>query len=166
MLYGLDLVTVIGIPHFSAYSIDCSRVRPHPRTGATTSRSGARAAVETSKRTWSLPFPVQPCPTASAPKERAAATRCLTITGRDSDEISGYFPSYLALALRAGATKSLANSSRTSATTASTAPAARARSLIVSQSPPWPTSAAMAMTSTFSSSVIQRTATEVSRPPL
>ena len=39
----------------------------HERTGAITSRSGASARVDTSKRTWSLPFPVQPCATASAP---------------------------------------------------------------------------------------------------
>ena len=35
-------------------------------------------------------------------RRRAVATRCLTITGRDSDEISGYLPSYLALALQGG----------------------------------------------------------------
>ena len=68
-----------------------------------TSRSGARARVDTSKRTWSLPLPVQPWATASAPCWRAAATRCLTMTGRDSAETSGYLPSYRALALRAGA---------------------------------------------------------------
>ena len=92
-----------------------------------TSRSGASARVDTSKRTWSLPLPVQPWATASAPCWRAAATRCLTMIGRDSDEISGYLPSYLALAFSAGATKSLANSSVQSTTRASTAPAARAR---------------------------------------
>src|ERR1035441_8535196 len=37
---------------------------------------------------------------------------------------------------------------------------------MVSKSPPWPTSAARVMTSTPISSIIQRTATEVSRPPL
>ena len=100
--YGLALVTVIGMSHCSAYSMDCSRVRPQPRAGAMVSRSGARARVDTSKRTWSLPLPVQPWATASAPCWRAAATRCLTMTGRDSDEISGYLPSYLALACRAG----------------------------------------------------------------
>ena len=46
------------------------------------------------------------------------------------------------------------------------APAAKARSLRPSQSPPWPTSQATVMTSTPISSIIQRTATEVSRPPL
>ena len=62
---------------------------PHSRTGASTSRSGARARVDTSKRTWSLPLPVQPWATASAPNSRAAATRCFTITGRESDDTSG-----------------------------------------------------------------------------
>src|ERR1039457_6169995 len=37
---------------------------------------------------------------------------------------------------------------------------------MVSKSPPWPTSAARGITSTPISSIIQRTATEVSRPPL
>ena len=60
MEYGLAFVTVIGMSKRSAYSIDCSRVRPQPRTGATTSRSGASARVDTSKRTWPLPLPVHP----------------------------------------------------------------------------------------------------------
>ena len=34
-----------------------SRVIPHTRTGARTSRSGASARTPTSKRTWSLPLP-------------------------------------------------------------------------------------------------------------
>ena len=34
-----------------------SRVIPHDRTGAITSRSGFSARVDTSKRTWSLPLP-------------------------------------------------------------------------------------------------------------
>src|SRR3954463_780077 len=143
-----------------------SRVMPHDRTGAMVSRSGASARVDTSKRTWSLPLPVQPWATASALCSRAAATMCLTMMGRDSDEISGYLPSYLALALRAGATKSLAYSSLQSTTMASTAPAASARCLMDSKSPPWPSSAASAITSTPSSSTIQRTATLVSSPPL
>src|SRR3954451_643016 len=166
MEYGLAFVTVIGMPNRSAYSIDCSRVRPHPRTGAIVSRSGASARVDTSNRTWSLPFPVQPWATASAPCSRAAATMCFTITGRLSDDTSGYLPSYLALAFSAGATKSRAYSSLQSTTIASTAPAARARSRIDSKSPPCPTSAARAITSTPSSSTIHRTATDVSNPPL
>ena len=40
---------------------------PHTRAGAKISRSGARARVPTSKRTWSLPLPVQPCATAVGP---------------------------------------------------------------------------------------------------
>ena len=86
--------------------------------------------------------------------------------GRDSEETNGYLPSYLAFAFNAGATKSRANSSWQSTTTASTAPAAFARAAMASQSPPWPTSAATAMTSTPSSSISHRTATDVSNPPL
>ena len=37
-------------------------------------------------------------PPPTAPCRRASATRCLTITGRDSADTSGYLPSYLALA--------------------------------------------------------------------
>src|SRR4051794_24466940 len=51
----------------------------------------------------------------------------------------------------------------------STAPAARARSTIVVSSmvpPSWPTLTASAITSTPMLSIIHRTATEVSRPPL
>jgi hypothetical protein len=73
----------------------------------------------------------------------------------------------MALALRAGATKSSANSSRASTTIASTAPAPMARERTSSQSSlSWPTSTQSAMTSTPISSIIQRTATDVSRPPL
>ena len=46
--------------------------------------------MPTSKRTWSLPLPVQPCATIVAPYSRAAYTRCLTMTGRDSADTSGY----------------------------------------------------------------------------
>ena len=93
------------------------------------------------------------------------------MTGRDSAETSGYLPSYRALACRAGTQNSSAISVRASTTTASTAPAARARVRMASQSSPprsaaWPTLTATAMTSTPSFSISQRTATDVSRPPL
>ena len=55
--------------------------------------SGAIDVMETSKRTWSLPFPVQPWATVVAPNSRAALTRCLTMTGRESADTSGYLPS-------------------------------------------------------------------------
>ena len=79
----------MGMSKRAAYSIESARVMPQFRTGATTSRSGARALVATSKRTWSLPLPVQPWATASAPWARATATRCFTITGRESADTSG-----------------------------------------------------------------------------
>ena len=93
------------------------------------------------------------------------------MTGRDRADTSGYLPSYLALARRAGTQKSSAISARASMTVASTAPAARARLRMASQSSPpdsaaWPTSTATAMTSTPWFSISQRTATEVSSPPL
>src|SRR5207248_8014438 len=112
--YTFSFVAVMGMPWSYAYRMQSSRVIPHERTGAIVSRSGASARVDTSKRTWSLPFPVQPWATASAPCFRAAATRCLTMMGRDRDDTSGYLPSYLAFAFSAGATYSLAYSSRQS----------------------------------------------------
>ena len=45
--------------------------------------------MPTSKRTWSLPLPVHPWATVVAPCCLAAATRCLTMTGRESAETSG-----------------------------------------------------------------------------
>merc|ERR1711965_910720 len=42
----------------------------------------ARPLIATSKRTWSLPFPVQPWATASAPTSRATSTSRLAIKGR------------------------------------------------------------------------------------
>ncbi len=93
------------------------------------------------------------------------------MTGRDRAETRGYLPSYLALASRAGTQNSSAISARASTTMASTAPAARARWRMASQSSPpdseaWPTSTATATTSTPLFSISQRTATEVSSPPL
>ena len=51
--------------------------------------SGPSVWMPTSKRTWSLPVPVQPWATVEAPKRLAAATRCMTMTGRDSAETTG-----------------------------------------------------------------------------
>ena len=67
MEYGFSLLTDRGISHLAAYSMLSSRLKPHSRAGAMTSRSGASARVPTSKRTWSLPLPVQPWATAPAP---------------------------------------------------------------------------------------------------
>ena len=82
-------MTSIGRLCSSANAIALSRVIPESRTGAMTVSSGASAPMPTSKRTWSLPLPVQPCDDRVAPWFRAAATRCLTMTGRDSAETSG-----------------------------------------------------------------------------
>ena len=43
-------------------------------------------AMETSKRTWSLPLPVQPWEMVSAPNWWAARTRCLEMSGREMAE--------------------------------------------------------------------------------
>src|SRR5674536_21286 len=126
MEYGEDLVTSIGSACSAANAIALSRVMPESRTGASTRRSGASAPKPTSKRTWSLPLPVQPWASALAPYRRAASTMCLTITGRDSAETSGYRSMYSALARSAGRQWSSANSSLRSSTSASTAPQASA----------------------------------------
>ncbi len=62
------------------------------RTGATTVRSGAIEAVVTSKRTWSLPLPVEPCAMWVALTSRATSTSFLAIKGLPSAVNSGYFP--------------------------------------------------------------------------
>jgi hypothetical protein len=87
--YGDRLLVSIGRSWSSAYWIAFSRVHAKSRTGAMHRSSGASAWMPTSNRTWSLPLPVQPCATVVAPYCVAAATRCLTISGRDSAETSG-----------------------------------------------------------------------------
>jgi hypothetical protein len=111
-----------------------------------TSRSGASAANDVSKRTWSLPLPVQPWATASAPASRAAATTFSAMRGRASEDTSGYRPSYSALACSAGQQNRVTYSSRASATSSS-APAAAARARTASWSMGWPTSTRTARTS-------------------
>ncbi len=88
--YGDLCVTSIGRCFSSAYAMALSRVQAKSRAGAITFSSGASAPIPTSKRTWSLPLPVQPCETMVPPCLAAAATRCLTISGRDSADTSGY----------------------------------------------------------------------------
>src|SRR5215212_6972955 len=110
------------------------------RTGATTVRSGAMEAVVTSKRTWSLPFPVEPCATCVAPTSRAASTSFFAMSGRPSAVKSGYFPPYSAFAIIAGATYSLANSALASRTKASVAPISSAFAFTSSEGSPWPRS--------------------------
>ena len=51
--------------------------------------SGASAATAASKRTWSLPLPVQPWATESAPSSRATLARCRAMTGRLKADTSG-----------------------------------------------------------------------------
>src|SRR5699024_8405213 len=86
------------------------------------SSSGAVLAKPTSKRTWSLPLPVQPWATAVPLCSLAASAMCLTISGREIAETSGYSFMYRPLALIVGRQYSLANSSRASAS-ARSAPA-------------------------------------------
>src|SRR5438445_659293 len=54
------------------------------RSGASTLSWGLSAATATSKRTWSLPLPVEPCPTQVAPSRAAASTSNWAIRGRPS----------------------------------------------------------------------------------
>ena len=87
--YGFFLVVSIGSPLLLGEGD-----RLVPGQGEVTDRGdalqvGGQGWMPTSKRTWSLPLPVQPWATVVAPCSRAAATRCLTITGRESAETSG-----------------------------------------------------------------------------
>ena len=84
------MVVGTGTPLFSAHSISESRVvRSQTRTGAMISSSGSSARMQVSKRTWSLPLPVQPCAMYLAPYWCAMSTRCLEISGRDRADSSG-----------------------------------------------------------------------------
>ena len=79
--YGLAKLIGTGISFSCAYSISSSRDHFHSRTGARTSKSGFNALMETSKRTWSLPFPVQPCATATAFSSSATSPIFLKLVG-------------------------------------------------------------------------------------
>ena len=83
-------------------------------------------STEDSKRTWSLPLPVQPWATYLAPNWWATATRCFAMSGRDSALTSGYLFSYMALASMAQERYSLAKVSRMSMTAQPMAPVASA----------------------------------------
>ncbi len=91
---GLSKLIGIGIFFSFAYSISSSRDHFQSRTGAKTSKCGFNALIDTSKRTWSFPFPVHPCATATAFSCSATSTSFLAISGLDSADTNGYFPSY------------------------------------------------------------------------
>ena len=57
----------------------------HSRHGAITPSSGASAAYVSSNRTWSLPLPVAPWATPSAPSRRAISTWARAMSGRAID---------------------------------------------------------------------------------
>ena len=78
-----------GIPCSRAYAISSSRPIFHSRTGAITLSSGARVEIVASKRTWSLPLPVQPWAIVSQPDSRACATASFAISGLPSAVKSG-----------------------------------------------------------------------------
>ena len=102
MEYGRALVVGTSTPCSRAQAISCGRdFRSHSRTGAMMASSGSSATMDASKRTWSLPLPVQPCATYFAPYSCAMSTRCLEMSGRDSAESSGYLFSYRAFAAMA-----------------------------------------------------------------
>ena len=86
---GLFLLAGTSMPCFCAYSMAASRVMFRSRCGAMIFSSGASPFTARSKRTWSLPLPVAPCATASAPCLRAAATRWRAMSGRESAAESG-----------------------------------------------------------------------------
>jgi hypothetical protein len=60
-------LTSIGSPFSSAKAMALSRVMPESRTGREHRQLGRERPMPTSKRTWSLPLPVQPCATVEAP---------------------------------------------------------------------------------------------------
>ena len=62
---------------------------PSSRIGVTISSSGASTRSATSKRTWSLPAPVEPCATARAPIRRATSTTESACWVRSAATLSG-----------------------------------------------------------------------------
>ena len=91
MEYGDFFVAGTSTPWACAHSISSGRVlRSHSRTGARISMSGSSIVMLASKRTWSLPLPVQPWAMCFAPNLCAASTRCFEMSGRESAETSGY----------------------------------------------------------------------------
>ena len=61
----------------------------------------SKRAHPSSKRTWSLPLPVAPCETASAPTCLAISIWRFAMSGRAMEVPSRYTPSYSAFALQA-----------------------------------------------------------------
>src|SRR5262249_39512394 len=151
--------------HSPANAIAFSRGIVSSRIGASTFRSGASTANETSKRTWSLPLPVQPCATVDAPTSRATAITSSAMQGRARPDTIGYLPSYIPFARIAGTRYSAANRSTASATRTLAAPARCPRSTICAKSSCCPTSTATACPSK-PRSASHRIVTDVSRPPL
>ena len=66
------------------------------------SKCGARAFIVSSKRIWSLPFPVAPWHIATAPSFFATSTSFFAISGLAIDVPKRYLLSYFAPALRVG----------------------------------------------------------------
>src|SRR5262245_24567254 len=164
---GDAAVWTTGMPCASAYSISSSRVQLLSRSGAMTFASGYVALNDSSNRSWSLPLPVHPWTTASAPRSTAISATACAITGRESADTSGYLPSYSAFVAIARAHCSSANSSLRSTSSTSLAPAAAPRVIDSSRSNSWPTSTSTAITSSkpYQSSLSQATMQLVSSPP-
>ncbi len=79
-------------PWLRRYSISYSRVRVMSRVGVIISISGARIWKVRSKRTWSLPAPVEPWATASAPISLAYLIIAIAWNMRSDDTLIGYVP--------------------------------------------------------------------------
>ena len=88
MLYAPAL-TGTGSPRASRYAMESARCTFSLRMGARISSSGASTRSATSKRTWSLPAPVEPCPTAVAPTCRATSMTESACWVRSADTLSG-----------------------------------------------------------------------------
>ena len=65
------------------------RERPSSRMGVRMVRSAASTRRVTSKRTWSLPAPVEPCATAVAPMARATSSTEIACWVRSAATLSG-----------------------------------------------------------------------------
>ncbi|GFI70128.1 hypothetical protein IMSAG249_01955 [Lachnospiraceae bacterium] len=110
-------------------------------------KSGARALMPSSKRIWSLPFPVAPWQIAAAPSLRAISTSFFAIRGLAMEVPRRYLFSYTAWACTQGMMYSSQNSSVTSSMYNFSAPQNFARSSRPSSSSPCPQSMQTQITS-------------------
>jgi len=95
-LSGGEDPTTVGSLHLEAVQGAVEHIFVQLLQGLSTAKEGTGGIngplggmIDTSKRTWSFPLPVQPWAMVSAPNWWAALTRCLVIRGLEMADTSG-----------------------------------------------------------------------------